>query len=568
MFVPAVEFTCSEVLAVDCDRCLTMTADELARPPFPSWFNPSMPPPEECVLSSMLAAAARDRPDQVFAKFEDGTTWTYADSLALSRQWARGLRALGVSRGDVVLVWLPNGAAMLRAWFAIAQLGAVFAPVNVAYRGDLLEHLVRLSGARVVIAHASLVPRLAELDIDSLKSVIAVGGKATDAMSVRGEQVLEAGDPTFDDWPQVMPWDTHAIICTSGTSGPSKGVLCSNLHFYTVGCLAVGFMDHEDTCMIHMPMFHIGAAGGIYGAIARRASVAIVEGFSTNRFWDQVTDMHCTTACGMVGSIVPFLASRPASPTDSLRPLRRVLVAPVDEQLRTLAARHGFEYFTGYGMSELPIPLVGELNGDSLPGYCGRPRSGIECRIVDNHDIEVPDGTVGELIVRSTIPWSISHGYVNNPEATAVAWRNGWFHTGDAFRCGEDGSYYFVDRIKDAIRRRGENISSFEVEKVVLQHPAVIDAAAVPVPSVLGEDEVLVALQLRPGNGLDPSDLIAFLVERMAHFMVPRYVRIFDELPRTPTGKVKKPLLREQGVTADTWDRDAAGIVVRRERLS
>ncbi len=527
-----------------------------------------MPAREHCVLGPMLAAAARDRPGQVFAKFEDGSRWTYAQTLDLSRQWARGLSALGVSRGDVVLVWLPNGPAMLRAWFAIAQLGAVYAPVNVAYRGDLLAHVVRTSGARLMIAHSALVPRLDDGAGELLETVVAIGAPPRCTTRALDAAVLEAGDPAFSDWPSVMPWDTHAIIYTSGTTGPSKGVLCSYLHYYTVGRLAVGFMGPEDTCMIHMPMFHIGATGGVYGALACGAAVAVIDGFSTSRYWDQMREMGCTTACGMVGSVVPFLAGRPVAADDRTQPLRRVLVAPADDQLRALAARHGFEFFTGYGMSELPIPLVGDLNAVSPPGYCGRPRSGIECRIVDAHDIEVADGSVGELIVRSDVPWSMSHGYLNNPEATAAAWRNGWFHTGDAFYRDAAGSYFFVDRIKDAIRRRGENISSFEVEKVVLQHPGIADAAAVPVPSDMGEDDVLIVVQPRPGCTVDPAQLIGFLSPRMAHFMVPRYVRVLGELPRTPTDKVRKPLLREQGITADTWDREAAGIVIRRERLS
>ena len=218
-------------------------------------------------------------------------------------------------------------------------------------------------------------------------------------------------------------------------------------------------------------------------------------------------------------------------------------------------------------MSEAPIPLVSEMN-PTRSGYCGRVRSGMECRIVDGNDIEVPVGTTGELIVRANLPWSLNSGYVNAPAASLRAWRNGWFHTGDAFYMDGQGRYFFVDRLKDSIRRRGENISSLEVEKVVLQHPGILDAAAVPVPSDDAEDEVMIAVQPRPGDPIDAFELIDFLIPKMAHFMIPRYARIMDELPKTETNKVRKTRLREEGVTADTWDRERAGIELKREKLA
>jgi crotonobetaine/carnitine-CoA ligase len=188
--------------------------------------------------------------------------------------------------------------------------------------------------------------------------------------------------------------------------------------------------------------------------------------------------------------------------------------------------------------------------------------------VVDGNDNEVAPGAVGELIVRTALPWAMNHGYHKNPEATARAWRNGWFHTGDGFRVDEAGNFFFVDRIKDAIRRRGENISSFEVETEVCAYPAVREAAAVAVASDIAEDEVLVAVSLAQGHVLDPAALIDFLRPRLAHFMIPRYIRVLDDLPKTPTLKVQKHVLRAAGVTDDAWDREKAGIVVRRERLT
>jgi crotonobetaine/carnitine-CoA ligase len=221
---------------------------------------------------------------------------------------------------------------------------------------------------------------------------------------------------------------------------------------------------------------------------------------------------------------------------------------------------------TAFNMTEISTPIVSGVNPTAL-GTAGKARAGVEVRVVDENDCEVAPGVVGELIVRTDRPWSMNHGYYKNPEATAAAWRNGWFHTGDAFRHDEEGNFFFIDRIKDAIRRRGENISSFEVESEVTQFGAVAEAAAIPVPSEHNEDEVMVVVSAAPGQVVAPRALFDFLEPRMAHFMLPRYIRIMDELPKTPTQKIQKNLLRAAGITNDTWDREAHGIKVRRQKL-
>ena len=534
----------------------------------PSWFNPDMPSREECVLGALLDRAGRECPERVFAVFEDGPEWTYADTLGHTRRWAQGLQGLGVDKSDSVLVWLPNGPGILQSWFAITYLGAVYAPVNLAYRGDLLEHVIANSGAKIMIVHAGLVERLRGLNLALVETIVVIGETPDVDLptAVLPGAMLDGDESKLQPIDNMMPWDTMAIIYTSGTTGPSKGVLCSYLHYYTVGVLAVGFMAPHERCLISMPLFHLGATGGVYGSLVRHASVAVVEGFSTDKFWAQIRTMNCATQCGLVGSVVAFLANRQPAPDDRSNPLRRVLAAPVDDRLQELAERYDFEYFTGFGMSEAPVPLVSEMN-PTQPGYCGRERSGVQCRVVDADDMEVPSGTVGELIVRADLPWSLNSGYVNAAEATVAAWRNGWFHTGDAFYQDAEGGYHFVDRLKDSIRRRGENISSLEVEKVVLQHPDVLDAAAIPVPSSYSEDEVMIVVEAKPNRSIDCGELIDFLIPKLAHFMVPRYVRIAN-LPKTPTNKVQKTLLREQGVTEDTWDREEAGIILKRERLA
>lgn len=536
---------------------------------FPEWFQPDMPDRDDCVLGPLLDCGNRDHPERVFALFENGTSWSYADTWRNTRSWATGLQQLGVNAGDTVSVWLPNRPEILNAWFSANYIGATYAPINTAYRGELLSHVIHNSGAKILIGHSELLPRLVSTDLAQIEQIVCIGDLPDIDLDVpiHSADILDGDPNSLQAIPDVMPWDTMAIIYTSGTTGPSKGVRCSYFHFYNVGMLAVGFIKTDERCFVNMPLFHIGAAGGTFGALACRASIGVVDGFSTSRFWDQIRSMNCAVMCGLVGSTVAFLSKREPAEDDKDNPLRRVIVAPVNEQVIALAKRHDFGYFTGFGMTEAPMPLISEVDTTISGGYCGRPRNGVECRVVDENDIAVATGTTGELIVRSEHPWSMNHGYVNMPEATVSAWRNGWFHTGDAFRCDAEGNFYFVDRLKDAIRRRGENISSLEVEKSVLEYPQVLDVAAIPVPAEHDEDEVMIIVEPKPRQTIDPVALTDFLVDRMAHFMVPRYIRTMPTLPKTPTNKVQKPLLKSEGVTEDTWDREAAGIVLKRIRL-
>lgn len=238
---------------------------------------------------------------------------------------------------------------------------------------------------------------------------------------------------------------------------------------------------------------------------------------------------------------------------------------PLPENAGEFARRFGVTFWTMYNMTELNLPLMSGPD-PQIAGTCGRPRPGTELRIVDEFDRELPPGTVGELMVRCDSPWRLNSGYFRDPAATANAWRNGWFHTGDAMRRDEEGNYFFVDRLKDAIRRRGENISSYEVEVEILAHPSVRECAVVAVPAA-SEDDVLAVVSPVPGRSIDPAELLEFLRPRLAHFMLPRYVRTLEELPHTPTQKIEKYRLRQEGVTADTWDRDRSGIRVRRDRI-
>jgi crotonobetaine/carnitine-CoA ligase len=261
-----------------------------------------------------------------------------------------------------------------------------------------------------------------------------------------------------------------------------------------------------------------------------------------------------------------FLSKADPTPEDANNPLRICTLSPVNDETIALGKRYGFDYVSGFNMTELSCPLITDVNV-TVHRSCGRPRTGVQCRVVDDNDIEVAPDVIGELVVRSDRPWDQMTEYLGNPDATARVWRNGWFHTGDLMYRNKDGDFFFVDRKKDVIRRRGENISSLEVEADVAMFPSVREVAAYGVATPDGEEEVMIAVAPRAGDLIDPKALIEFLIPRMAHFMVPRYVRLETELPKTLTNKIQKTELRREGVTAHTWDREASGIVLKRDKF-
>jgi crotonobetaine/carnitine-CoA ligase len=512
------------------------------------WSNPRVPDAADCVLRDVLERRAAQAPEQTFALFDDGTTWSLRQTFEAANSVASALQRAGVRHGDRVLSWLPNGPDALRVWFGINLLGAIYVPLNTAYRGGLLEHAVRLADARILVAHPDLVDRLGDVALPDALQVVQFT-----------QQTWRDPAPRVQPDQPVQPWDPYAVILTSGTTGPSKGVVCSYTHIATTAtaCLT-GTFGPGDRYMINLPLFHAGGTNLTYAALLLGGSIALVERFDTTTFWDSIRRTR-TTHVTLLGVMATFLSKQPASPADRDHPLRHAFLVPAGDTAPEFAQRFGIDVQAMFNMTEVSVPTLSEMN-PTTPGTCGRLRPGVQGRLVDEHDREVTDGEVGELVLRTDRPWAMNSGYWAMPEATARAWRNGWFHTGDAFRRDGNGEFFFVDRMKDAIRRRGENISSFEVETEVLAHPAVRECAAVAVSSEDGEDEVLAVVAPAEGASIEPAELIEFLRDRLAHFMVPRYIRVVDELPKTPTSKVEKHLLRAHGVDADTWDREAAGV--------
>ena len=530
-----------------------------------------IPSPEQCVIGPLLYRWARERPESDAFVFDEGPTWTWFETLRKTRSVASRLRGLGVQTGDHVLSWQPNGPEAVLTWFALNYIGAVYVPMNTAYKGMLLENLIQLSDAELMICNAAYIDRLHHIDSGRKLSDIVVVGDASHPLT--GYQfhpgtslfVDDCGDDSNDeDMRDVQPWDSMYIIFTSGTTGPSKAVLSSYVQTYTTGAEAFDFVTAADRILVNLPLFHVSGTVLVAMAVTAGCSCVLVDGFHTDRFWSVVRKHEITMAC-LLSAMVPFLLKLPENESDTDHPLKHVVTVPWNQDAAALAKRHRILMRTSYNMTEACTPLVSDVNPDTT-GTCGKPRRGMEVRVVNEHDEIVPTGTVGELIIRTDRPWAMNSGYYKDPEATARAWRNGWFHTGDAFRRDEQGNFFFVDRLTDAIRRRGENISSFEVESEVTAYPDVADAAAIPVPSDLSEDEVMIVVSPVTGKKVDPEHLFYFLEERMAHFMLPSYIRVLEELPKTPTQKVRKELLRRDGITEDTWFRGDHGINVRREK--
>jgi crotonobetaine/carnitine-CoA ligase len=507
------------------------------------------------VLTNLLARRAEEAPDQLFLQDVDGNQLTYAQLQERILKWAGALQAAGVEAGDTVVTMLPASLEAFAVWLGVASLRAIEVPLNTAYRGPMLEHTVNNAGSRLAIVADAYVDQFAEVRsaLTSLERIVvfdgADAGFADDAIAAK-------------DLEPAAYHDIACMIYTSGTTGPSKGVLMpwGELHQFVMA-LPDNIISAGGSHYLCLPVFHVSGKSGIYICAQHDARLVVRDTFSLTEFWNDVRKFECTST-GLIGVMASFLMAMPEQPDDADNPLQNVSMGPLVDEVEEFKRRFGVQVSTGYGMTEIGVPMASDGWDLANATSCGRPRTGYpgyEVRVVDSVDRPLGPGEVGELIVRTAEPWTMNAGYYNMPAETAEAWRNGWFHTGDAFKYDEDGNYYFVDRIKDAIRRRGENISSFEVEAYVVRHPAVAECAAVGVPAEHSEDEVKVVVVPAPGATIDPAELIEFLIPTMPRFMIPRYVEVVDALPKTPTMRVRKVELRE-ALGAGVWDREAAGV--------
>jgi crotonobetaine/carnitine-CoA ligase len=544
--------------------------------------------PWERTLGEFLDLAAGAGPDQVFVQIS-GQRITYRQIQERAARAAGMFQKLGIRHGDRVCLFLTNCPEFLYCWFGLSLIGAITVPINTAYQRDETAYILNHAEGVVLVAHRSLIA-VADAAVKLAPGVqhrLLVPGLSVPGI---GDAPEDAGEPGIEvqDWaefgetmaragpigetPSVSPFDISMLVYTSGTTGNPKGVQVTHQMYVAAG---QGFAhwtrstaaDRFFTCL---PYFHANAQYySTMGAMASGATLVVSDRFSASRFWDQVREARATVV-NFIGMMMPVLAKQAESPTDRDNPVRLFYGSPAfsPEFLRAFQERFGVDIIVGFGMTETCFGTIERLGLERRPRSSGLPRDyphpafTNEVRIVDDRGDPVPSGTPGEITVRNPVTMP---GYWRNEEETRRALRHGWLFTGDLGWRDDDGFLYFVDRKKDVIRRRGENISSQEVEDVIKRHPSVLECAVLAVPSELGEDEVKAYVMPRPGDSIQPEAIVRWCAQYLAYFKVPRYIEVRREFPRTPSLRVRKDILRQEreDLIEGCFDREAAGIRLR-----
>ena len=539
------------------------------RQPMPASF-PIQPDPSARHLIPLLRERIARAPRSVLVTHA-GRGNSAEDLLLGGEAVACSLAAAGLQAGDRVAIQCANRVEFLHVMVACALLGLVLVPLNTASRGEQLAYYLRNCRAKIFITEPA--------QFGHVQKACAANPQALDAVeaiwsldpfdAVPGLRAL-APFPTgpveaSPKFPQPQSAAPAIVMYTSGTSGPSKGVMCSHAQLYWWGHHSVRNIDvgQADVLYTCLPLFHINALNTVYQAILSGGCLVLGPKFSVSQF-DQDLARAEATVTYLLGAMVPMLLSRPADATERSHRVR-VALAPgaAEGHYEAFEGRTGIRILDGFGSTESNFVICSSI-GERRPGWMGKSAPGFQAKVVDEHDIEVQPGTPGELVLRNLEPFAFSSGYFEMPEKTVDAWRNLWFHTGDRVVCDADGYFKFLDRMKDSIRRRGENISSYEVEQVLGAFAGVESVAAYAVPSELAEDEVMCAIVPKPAARLDPLEVIRWCEPRLPYFAIPRFLRFMQDLPKTENGKVQKYKLRNEGRTADTWDLADSGYVVQR----
>ena len=524
----------------------------------------------ERTIHSVLKTKVTQYGNREFFRWNDNI-FGFQDVDRQSDKVAKGLQSLGIKKGDKVGIMMGNRPEFLFLWFGLSKLGAIEVPINTAHRGDLLTYMVDTSDCRILVITSQFLDRVTPVlgRLPTLERVIVLSDTGEDLPEFEkpGMDYLELTDNDGSYKEVAVLWsDPFVIMFTSGTTGPSKGSLMPQSYALHMGKIMSEACEYDETDVLYnaLPLFHGNAQLlSTMPALMSGAKMVLAEKFSASRFWDDIRRYGCTEF-NYIGGILAILLKADPTPEDADNPLRVMMGAGAPMDLfDVIEKRFGVTLIEGYGMSEIGTPLMNTLK-ERKPGTCGKPYRDYVVKLVDDDGVEVGTHTPGELLIRPLEPYTMVLEYYKMPEKTVEAWGDLWFHTGDYLSCDEDGYFHFLDRKKDALRRLGENISSYEVEKAINLHPSILESAAVAVKSDLGEDEVMVCLTIKPGKELKPIELMKHCEEQMAYFMIPRYLRIMMEIPKTSTQKIQKYQLRQEGVTKDTWDREAAGYKLRR----
>jgi len=520
--------------------------------------------PEDRTLPRMLELQAARYGDRQLICCA-GDAWSFREARDIAAGRGASLHAAGVSAGDRVAILCSNRLEMLEIILGCGWIGAIAVPFNTAAMGPQIGYYLSNSGAVLFAIEAQFVERLAHVTegMAPLRSVWVIGADAPPS----GPPLMQAMPRRMDAIAAapISPGDTLAIIYTSGTTGPSKGVMCPHAQYYWWGVHSIRILgvQTDDVLCTTLPLFHINALNTFAQALLSGARMVLEPRFSASGFWPAMTRNEATIIY-LLGAMVPILLAGEPRGDERGHKVRIGLGPGVPAELgAAFTARTGVQLLEGYGSTETNF-VIGASPEAQKPGTMGRIADGFQARVVDSNDVELPPGEAGELVLRADEPFAFASGYFDMPEKTVEAWRNLWFHTGDRVIRDDNGYFRFVDRLKDAIRRRGENISSYEVEQVLLAHPDIDMAAVFPARSELAEDEVMAAIVTRAGASIAHIELMQFCAVRLPYFAVPRFVDFVADLPRTENGKVRKFELRERGVTASTWDRETSGYLLKR----
>lgn len=504
-----------------------------------------------------LKTAARLRGDEVAVRFTDGGDHTAQDLLLKSGKIAALLAGMGVKRGDRVVILCGNRAEFLWTLFAASWLGAVPAPLNVSLRGMTLRHPLDELEPVVIVCESATADALDACGGGANRTVLNVDVDASFAEIRAGRGPMEL--------PQANPGraaDLAFISYTSGTTGHSKGIMYSNemtIAFSESNDWLLGYTraDIGFTCL---PLFHGNAIFcSLLPGLRAGAMIVYSPRFSASNYWQTVREQRATVL-SLLGSMVPILLDRPPGKDDAVSTARIALAVPMpNKRFHEFQERFGMKLTSLYGMTDMGVLIGIPCDVPGRPGKCGIENPIWECFLADDDDQPVPDGVIGEMLARPRRPNVMQLGYWRNPAATVNSWRNLWFHTGDYLRRDPDGWYEFIDRKKDAMRRFGENISSYEVELALQGHPEVEEVAVYAVAAQLEEDEVMTSLVLKPGSTATPAELLKHCEKELPYYAVPRYYRLVSSLPRTPTAKIQKGELRQIGIDDRTWDAGPRG---------